>query len=89
MLLHPFGERLLVTSLRPWGYGLTTALIERDGRATEAPYWMSLFLLPQTTRTVSLPDSTVVVVSAENGVATVRALAGPVAMGPRRRSARH
>jgi hypothetical protein len=85
--LHPFGSRLLMSSLREHGYGLVTSLVDQDGRSTPPIYELSLFSLPITTRTVRLTDGSIALVYAKGGVATVTTLMR--AGGPRRRTARH
>ena len=86
VLLHPVGSRLLMTTLREYGYGLWTALVDLDGRAAPPAFHGSLFSLPITTRTVRLIDGRIVLVYEKDGVATVKTL---VQSGPRRRSAGH
>lgn len=89
VLLHPYGERLVVTALREYGYNLSTNFVEPSGSVTRPGWRMRFFFLPRTTRTVRLLDGSIVVVRAENGVAKVDLLVSAPGSVLRRRSAGH
>ena len=86
--LHPLGPRMAVVPLRQWGFGITATFVEPDGTPVQTNYRIGTGSInpPAQFASVVLPDGSIAVVYARNGVSVVRQLLKAPA---RRRSAAH